>query len=140
VRWFVQAFSPDSEGQWVNDSHTFGKGSEAEALARRAKNALKVSGAFFSPEWVEKACAQLRGLCRWADVVVADLGGLPSAQNRQIVLAGEGEAFPIVLTRDGDDGGWRAWWEELFPPRYVGPYREDLAQEILGEVLAAISR
>jgi hypothetical protein len=63
LRWFVQAFSPDSEGQWVNDSHCLGRGQAAEALARRAKGVLKASGAFFSAEWggTLKGCGNSEG-------------------------------------------------------------------------------
>ena len=133
LRWFVQAFSPDSEGQWVNDCHCLGRGVEAEELARRAKRALKANGAFFSPEWVEKARRQLEGLCRWADVMVADLGGLPSAENRQILdgILGRHRVMAVVLTRDNGDGGWGAWWRAAgATPWYVGPYREGLAERL----------
>jgi len=133
LRWFVQAFSPDSEGQWVNDSHCLGRGTEAEGLARRAKQALKASGAFFASEWVEKARGQLQGLCRWAQVVVADLGGLPSPETRQILedcLQGC-RVLAVVLTRDGEDGGWAAWWRSLgVTPWYVGPYHEGLSGDL----------
>lgn len=141
LRWFVQAFSPDSEGQWVNDSHALGRGEQAEGLARRAKQALKASGAFFSPEWVEKAARQLEGLCRWADVVVADLGGLPSAENRQVlasVLCCH-RVVAVVLTRDGEDGGWSAWWRALgVTPWYVGSYREGLAERLADDAMGPL--
>ena len=143
LRWFVQAFSPDSEGQWVNDSHALGRGEAAEGLARRAKLALKRSGAFFSPGWVEKAARQLEGLCRWADVVVADLGGLPSDQNRQI-LAGvlpRHRVMAVVLTQDGEDGGWVAFWRAMKPaltPWYVGPYREGLAERLADDAVGPL--
>jgi hypothetical protein len=143
LRWFVQAFSPDSEGQWVNDSHCLGRGEEAEGLARRAKLALKASGAFFSPEWVEKAARQLEGLCRWADVVVADLGGLPSAENLQILsgVLGRHRAMAVVLTRDGEDGGWVAFWRAMKPaltPWYVGPYREGLGERLADDAVGPL--
>jgi len=139
-RWFVQAFSPDSEGQWVADAHALGRGAEAEARARAIKNALKESGAFFSPEWVARTRSQLHGLCRWAEVVVADLGGLPSPENREI-LGGAREAqallVPVVLTRpDGEDGGWGRFWAELgLRPLYAGPFHEGLATELLRGIL-----
>jgi hypothetical protein len=139
-RWFVQAFSPDSEGQWVADAHALGRGAEAEARARAIKNALKESGAFFSPEWVAKTRSQLHGLCRWEEVVVADLGGLPSPENREI-LEGAREAqallVPVVLTRpDGEDGGWgRFWAEQGLRPFYAGPFHEGLAAELLQGIL-----
>lgn len=139
LRWFVQAFSPDSEGQWVNDAHALGRGSEAEGAARRLKSVLKESGAFFSPQWIDAARRQLEGLCRWADVVVADLGGLPSAENRAIVEAvwpRGPRVMAVVLTRDGDDAGWVAFWRQLgISPWYVGPYREGLAQRFAAEAV-----
>ena len=52
--WFVQAFSPDCEGQWVNDCHEAGRGAEAESLARQHKNAVKEAGEFFSPRFVSE--------------------------------------------------------------------------------------
>jgi hypothetical protein len=139
-RWFVQAFSPDSEGQWVADAHALGRGAEAEAQARAIKNALKQSGAFFSREWVEKTRSQLGGLCRWAEVVVADLGGLPSPENREI-LEGAREAqallVPVVLVRpDGEDGGWGRFWAGMgLRPLYAGSFREGLAAELLRGIL-----
>jgi hypothetical protein len=144
LRWFVQAFSPDSEGQWVNDSHALGRGEQAEGLARRAKGALKASGAFFSPEWVEKVRRQLEGLARWADVLVADLGGLPSSENERIVGAvwpHGPRVLPVVLTRDGEDGGWVAFWRAVKPALtmwYVGPYREGLAVRLVDDTIGPL--
>jgi hypothetical protein len=144
LRWFVQAFSPDSEGQWVNDSHCLGRGEVAEGLARRAKLALKRSAVFFSPGWVEKAARQLEGICRWADVVVADLGGLPSPENERIVGAvwpHGPRVLPVVLTRDGEDGGWVAFWRAIKPALtswYVGPYREGLAERLVEDTIGPI--
>ena len=144
LRWFVQAFSPDSEGQWVNDSRALGRGEAAEGLARRAKLALKGSGAFFSPEWVEKACRQLVRLARWADVLVADLGGLPSSENERIVGAvwpHGPRVLPVVLTQDGEDGGWVAFWWAMKPaltPWYVGPYREGLGERLADDAVGPL--
>ena len=144
LRWFVQAFSPDSEGQWVNDSHCLGRGEVAESLARRAKLALKRSGAFFSPGWVEKAARQLEGICRWADVVVADLGGLPSPENERIVGAvwpHGPRVLPVVLTRDGEDSGWVAFWRAIKPAltsSYVGPYRDGLGERLADDAVGPL--
>lgn len=132
LRWFVQAFSPDSEGQWVNDAHSLGRGTEAEGLARRVKQALRESGAFFSSDWVEKARRQVMGLCRWAHLVVADIGGLPSPENEAIIGDLPAVYRVVILTRDGDDGGWGRFWKAVgLTPWYVGPYREGLAWQLV---------
>lgn len=136
LRWFVQAFSPDSEGQWVNDAHALGRGDAAENLARSVKKVIRQSGAFFSPDWVKKARRQLEGLCRWADVVVADLGGLPSPENQAIILGLPVSYRVIILTREGDDGKWVDFWSTPRPtPFYVGPYYEGLAHKILEDLI-----
>ncbi len=132
--WFVTVASPDSEGQWVSDAHANGRGQEAEALARRAKNAVKASGEFFSPRWVEAMARQLQGLCRAFVFVVADLGGLPSPENRRLVDAVRevgAEVRAVVLLGPQGDGGWQEFWRGLHIQCEVHAYREDLAWEII---------
>jgi len=131
--WFVQAFSPDCEGQWVHDAHALGRGEEAENRARSFKNALKKSGAFFSPAFVMAMCRQLRGLCAAFELVVADLGGLPSPENGEIVGAAEEASISavVLLGPDGGDGGWIQWWRARGVEPFVARYREDLAEEVL---------
>lgn len=124
--WFVQAFSPDMEGQWVNDSHALGKGERAEEIARRQKNKVKQAGEFFSPRFVAAMKQQLSGLLRAFDLVVADLGGFPSPENREIISIALGKEdvsiFAVILLNNEDDGGWREFWEgkgiKTFPKRY----------------------
>ena len=135
--WFVQAFSPDCEGQWVNDCHESGRGSEAENLARKAKNAVKEAGGFFSPRFVANMQKQLKGLITAFDLVVADLGGIPSAENHSIVSVAlftpDVSVEAITLTNDGNDGGWQAFWDELDVPNTVDTYHSDLAKKVIAK-------
>lgn len=133
--WFVQAFSPDAEGQWVNDCHELGRGAEAESLARHQKNAIKESGEFFSPRFVVMMQHQLRGLIVAFDLVVADLGGIPSAENYAIVSVAlftpDVVVEAVTLMRDGDDGGWIKFWEDIAVPNTVDAYHSDLAKKVI---------
>lgn len=134
-RWFVEVASPDSEGQWVSDAHAHGMGDSAEALARRIKQSIKESGEFFSPAFVERKRRQIEGLARFVGedgVLVLDIGGFPSRENRALLSGLEG-LHPIVLTREGgEDAGWQGFWAGFGrTPLYVGPYREDLALALL---------
>ncbi|GIU70349.1 MAG: hypothetical protein KatS3mg002_1585 [Candidatus Woesearchaeota archaeon] len=129
--WFITQLSPDCEGQWVNDCHNLGRGAAAEGMARALKNSLKVSGEFFSPKQVETWCRQLQGLVKSFDLVVADLGGLPSKENEAIVRSVAGtNIIPIVLTNQGD-GRWEDFWGKLGLNPVVVEYNERL-----GEILA----
>jgi hypothetical protein len=137
IRWFVLPASPDMEGQWVNDSWRKGKGEAAESLARKYKGVLKESGAFFSPEWVGKMRKQVEGLVKWADILVIDLGGLPSEQNRQIIepaLASGAYIIPVVLLRDDGDGGWAQFWRNLGYEPIIARYNENLAVTLVNFV------
>lgn len=131
-RWFVEVLSPDSEGAWTNDAWRTGRGLEAEALARRYKTVIKEAGHFFSPAFVMKKRAQLEGLLRWAELVVGDLGGIPSLENAEIIGAADGHrVIPIVLTRDGQDGGWVEFWRSRRLEPVVALYHEALAELLL---------
>jgi len=132
--WFVQAFSPDCEGQWVNDAHENGRGGLAEELARRQKNAIKRAGEFFSPRFVALMQQQLEGLCKTFKFVVADLGGLPSQQNKDICSAAFGMAVPaavVLVNNRGEDGGWQDFWQEMGVPYLLVRYAPDLAKKII---------
>src|SRR5690606_35816817 len=124
--------SPDSEGAWTNDAWRTGRGLEAEALARRYKTAIKEAGHFFSPAFVMRKRAQLEGLLRWAELVIGDLGGIPSPENAEIIGAAIGHlVIPVVLTRDGQDGGWTEFWRSRGLEPVVASYHEALASELL---------
>lgn len=132
-RWFIEVASPDAEGAWVNDAHTLGIGESAEALARRIKSKIKEVGEFFSPTFVEMKARQLQGLAAFAEVLIIDLGGLPSQENRALLeVLPRKRLHAVVLTRWGEDGGWGGFWAGFGAPVvYRGPYREDLAQALL---------
>jgi hypothetical protein len=134
---FVVVASPDMEGQWVSDSWRMSeeRGAAAEEMAREYKRTVKESGHFFSPEWVEQMARHVEGLSKWADVLVLDLGGLPSEENKQIIapaLASGAIIIPIVLLGpDGNDGGWIQFWRELGYEPTVTTYNENLAFNIV---------
>jgi len=132
-RWFIEVASPDAEGAWVNDAHALGIGESAEALARRIKSKIKEVGKFFSPTFVEMKARQLQGLAAFAEVLIIDLGGLPSQENRALLeVLPRKRLHAVVLTRWGEDGGWGGFWAGFGAPVvYRGPYREDLAQALL---------
>ena len=134
--WFVQAFSPDCEGQWVNDCHEAGRGTEAEALARHHKNAVKEAGEFFSPRFVSAMQKQLKGLITAFDLVVADLGGIPSAENYAIIsialFTPDVSVEAITLLNGGNDGGWKAFWDDLNVPVIVDTYHDGLVKKVIG--------
>jgi hypothetical protein len=133
--WFVQAFSPDMEGQWVNDAHALGNGERAEEIARRQKNKIKAAGEFFSPRFVKAMKHQLAGLVHAFDLVVADLGGFPSQENREIisVTLGRQNVSPlaVVLLNNGDDGGWGEFWQSLKVEYVAYTYSADIANKII---------
>ena len=132
--------SPDMEGQWVSDSWRVGeeRGRAAEEMAREYKRTVKESGHFFSPQWVERMTRHIEGLSKWADILVLDLGGLPSEENKQIVapaLASGAIIIPIVLLGPNrDDGGWIQFWRDLGYEPDVVTYSENLAQEIINSI------
>lgn len=133
-RWFIEVLSPDSEGAWVNDAWAIGRGPQAEAMARSIKNVVKTSGHFFSPAFVRRKAAQLAGLCRWADLVIGDLGGVPSPENRSIIGAGAAGAdriVPVILLGPAGDGGWTRFWEDFGLSPITTTYYDGLAQDLL---------
>jgi len=134
-RWFIEVLSPDSEGAWVNDSWATGRGPQAEERARAIKNVVKTSGHFFSPEFVRRKAAQLAGLCRWADLVIGDLGGVPSPENRSIIGAAVTDrVVPVILLGLDGDGGWMQFWESFGLSPITTTYYDGLAQDLLRRV------
>jgi len=136
----VLAASPDMEGSWVSDSWRISeeRGAAAEEMARQYKRTVKESGHFFSPQWVERMARHVEGLSKWADILVLDLGGIPSEENRRIIapaLASGADIIPIVLLGpDGNDGGWIQFWRDLGYEPTVTTYSEDLARNIINSI------
>jgi hypothetical protein len=132
--------SPDMEGSWVPDSWRISaeRGAAAEEMAREYKRTVKESGYFFSPQWVERMTRHVEGLSKWADILVLDLGGLPSEENKRIIapaLASGADILPIVLLGpDGNDGGWIQFWRDLGYEPTVTTYSEDLALNIVNSI------
>jgi len=100
--FFVTRLSPDSEGQWTWES---GK----EELARELKNKIKNAGEFFSPAFVEFKCREIVGLARGFEILVLDLGGIPSEENRRFISTAKscGEVTVLLLYTEGQD--YREW-------------------------------
>ena len=135
-RWFIQVASPDGEGAWVNDLVEAGRGEEAQALARRNKEAVKAAGEFFSPAFTNRMRFMIEGLVRsgMTNPLVVDLGGIPSPQNREILspVLGREDLVPVVLLREGYDGGWGSFWLALGHRPEVVNYEAGLAARLLG--------
>lgn len=104
--FFIERLSPDSEGQWTYESGR-------QDLARSLKNSLKEKGEFFSPAFVEFKCRAIRGLAKAFRLVILDLGGMPSPENRQFIKAAceAGQVLAVVLGRPSPA---RQAWEEFF--------------------------
>ena len=120
----------------MNDLAEAGRGEMAQALARRNKDAVKAAGEFFSPAFTNKMRFMIEGLVRsgMTNPLVIDLGGIPSPQNREILtpVLERGDVTPVVLLREGYDGGWRDFWLELGHQPEVTTYDTELAARMLG--------
>jgi len=118
--FFLERLAPDMEGQWTLESPG------GDQLARALKNKVKEAGLFFSPAFVRFKAQALLGLTKGPfEVVIGDLGGLPSPENRAILQptleyarsSGLVEVYPVVLYRvdlDQDPSTWQRWWAEEF--------------------------
>lgn len=107
--FFLERVCPDCEGIWTAES-----GDDAGGIARAHKNRLKDAGEFFSPAFVEAKCKSLSGLARVFAHVLADMGGIPSAQNGQIVAAalatGADVRSVLMVPQNTDPAEWSAFW------------------------------
>lgn len=141
--FFLERLSPDSEGVWTWDSGR-------EELARMLKNELKKAGEFFSPAFVEFKCQSIKGLAQKFDILLLDMGGVPSTENEKFVktaLTTKAEVKAIILYKEGQDySGWEEFFKKLgispIPVKTEWDFNNDvknqamsLAQKILQEVL-----
>lgn len=134
--FFLERICPDCEGMWTLATE---KGTDR---ARALKNVLKNAGEFFSPAFVEAKQRAIQGLARCFDVVLCDMGGIPSPENAAFVDAASctgKEVRAVVLhVRGTDPTPWVEWWKErgICPVVHetVRPYddRFENAQALLG--------
>ena len=110
ARFFLERVHPDQEGNWTSET------AGGQDMARGIKNGLKAAGTFWSEAFVEHACRSIAGLARTFPLVLADMGGLPSSQNRQIVAAAKatGAAVQAVILypRGTDPTEWQEFWSQ----------------------------
>ena len=104
VNFFVQRACPDGEGQW-----------SAEA-SQTVVQKVRIKGRFDS-EFAETQKKSIQRLKEQFDLVLVDLGGLPSSENRELLKLCD---YYILLARSDDDPkiqkilkGWTRLLQEL---------------------------
>ncbi len=106
--FFLERVHPDQEGNWTVESPNGGD------RARSIKNVLKANGTFWNQAFVEHACSSVAGLAKTFPVVLADMGGIPSPQNREIISAARSAGAAIeavILYPVGTDPQvWEDFW------------------------------
>lgn len=105
---FLERVHPDQEGNWTIET------SGGQDMARSIKNSLKAKGEFWSDQFLAHALRSVRGLARTYPIVLADMGGIPSAQNREIVAVAKATATveAVVLYPEGrDPREWSEFWQ-----------------------------
>jgi len=107
-QFFLERVHPDQEGNWTAEAPG------GQDLARGIKNVLKAAGTFWSEAFVKHACRSVAGLARSFPVVLADMGGIPSSQNREILAAAKAagaQVEAVILYPAGSDPSvWVAFW------------------------------
>lgn len=107
--FFLQRLNPDSEGMWTSE--------ENMVLARNLKNRLKENGNFFNQAQIEFWLKSINNLHKNFDIVVFDLGGMPSKENEILIkemLKQPVKVISIVLVkRNGEDGGFIEFMNRL---------------------------
>ena len=78
--FFIERLSPDSEGQWTFESGELDR-------AREIKTRLKERGEFFSPAFVEAKVRAIVNMSRVFNLLILDMGGIPSRENAAFVQA-----------------------------------------------------
>lgn len=114
---FLERLSPDCEGDWTIESPC---GAE---MARLLKSKLKQAGKFWGPEFCQHAIRTAGGLAKNPafEVVLLDLGGVPSPENREIICAamaqGNREIVAVILrscaTEPSTTEPWERFWNDL---------------------------
>ena len=66
-------------------------------LAKMYKRMLKEAGKWFTPEYVAKKISDITELSRIYDIVLVDLGGIPSEENRRIITEVKAKKKYLVL-------------------------------------------
>ena len=107
-RFFLERVHPDQEGNWTAES------SNGQEVARGHKNLLKDSNQFWSESFVRFACMSISGLANRFPVTLADMGGIPSQQNREILgaarSAGAAVEAVILYPAGTDPQEWVDFW------------------------------
>jgi len=109
-RFFLERVHPDQEGNWTLESPN------GQDKARGIKNVLKTEGTFWSDEFVRHACRSIAGLGKTFPHVLADMGGIPSSQNEEIVKAAMTvtSVTAVILYPQGSDYSmWSDFWGKL---------------------------
>lgn len=150
--FFLERLAPDMEGQWTLET------AGGQELARSLKNQVKKAG-FFSPAFVNFKAQALLGLVKGGtfEVVIGDLGGLPSPENRAILqptleyarFSGEVGVYPVVLYRadlNQDPHSWIEWWVQewgIYPitwPTRWSQVMGDIKEAALKEAASLLKR
>jgi len=85
--FFIQRACPDGEGQWSAEA--------PQEIVRK----IRVKGKF-DKEFIEFNKVAIQGLRRHFDIILVDLGGLPSEENRQLLQLCD---YYILLARNDND-------------------------------------
>lgn len=90
--FFLERLAPDCEGVWTAESRR-------QDLARAEKNRLKTKGEFFSPAFVAFKVKAIEQLSKRFHLVLLDMGGIPSDENRKFVQASILTGVPVRAVR-----------------------------------------
>lgn len=139
--FFLERLAPDCEGIWTWDSSNL-------ELARKLKNELKSAGQFFSPAFVRFKCDSIRGLAKRFDLLILDLGGIPSPENELFIKTAKecGELILVLLRRKDSDikqiEDWRNFLGKL-EVKFIEietDWKEDLKNEALKKGLEILQK
>lgn len=77
VKFFLERLHPDCEGVWTNNTNNH--------LAKKYKQVIKSNNNFFCESFVRYKIMSIRNLSKLFDIVIYDLGGIPSQENRLFI-------------------------------------------------------